>query len=97
MCPCISLVPFGDGNEELKNVIDSSFNDTIALYDFPVKARGPFMFSCIVYLVFFCTRRDFPNITGYIFCPSSEYKTVSIDLNTSEEFKIVRFISCFPE
>ena len=29
-------------------------------------------------------------------CPFFEYKTVSIDLNTSEDFKIVRLISCFP-
>jgi hypothetical protein len=48
-------------------------------------------------MLLFFTRRGFSNITGYISCPSSEYKTVSIDLNTSEEFKIVRFISCFPE
>jgi hypothetical protein len=50
-----------------------------------------------VYLVFFFTRRGFPKITGNIFCPFSEYKTVFIDLNTSPNFKTVRLISCFDE
>jgi hypothetical protein len=60
ICPPISLVLFGDGNEELKNIIDSVFNATLSLYDFPVKVFGPFMLSLIVYLVFFFTRRGFP-------------------------------------
>jgi hypothetical protein len=46
-----------------------------------IKVLCPFMLSLIVYLVFFFTRRGFPKITGNIFCPFSEYKTVFIDLN----------------
>ena len=94
MCLRVSLILFVDGNEELKNVTDSSFNATISLYDSP--AVGPSMFSCIVYRVFFFTRRVVSNIAGYISCPFSEHTTVFIDLNTSEDFRIVRLISCFP-
>jgi hypothetical protein len=35
MCLRVSLILFVDGNEELKNVTDSSFNATISLYDSP--------------------------------------------------------------
>jgi hypothetical protein len=71
---------------------------TICLYEFPVKALGPFMFSFIVYLVFFFTRRGFPNITGYMFCPSSTgtnswnyYTTYIFEINSLSDFYFLLF------
>jgi hypothetical protein len=69
--------------EEIINVYQSLDDEELAL--FPTKRRKIEHLVCRRCV----TRRGFPNITGYISCPFSEYKTVFIDLNTSGEFKIL--------